>query len=72
MTLCQACSHDSVSTIALPHCDSGNYDAAAVHASKTELLTIVNQITRIPGLVECMASDYAESHSRKLGHTNGH
>ena len=29
-------------------------------------------IMTMPGLMECRASDYAESHSRKLGHANRH
>ena len=27
-------------------------------------------IMTMPGLMECRASDYAESHDRKLGHAN--
>ena len=29
-------------------------------------------IMTLPGLMECRASDYAESHNRKLGHANKH
>ena len=36
-----------------------------------EILTMVNPMT-IPGLMECIASEFAESHSRKLGHTDRH
>ena len=39
--------------------------------SQKELLTIANP-TAIPSLIECIASDYAVSHSRKWGHANRH
>ena len=36
-----------------------------------EFLTMVNPMT-ISGLMECIAFEFAEFHSRKLGHTDRH
>ena len=69
LPLLLSCVNGIPTTVFLQWCfQNSDWESACL---RSLLLTMLNSM-KIPGLIECIASDYADSHSRKWGHANRH